>query len=124
MSLATPILFRCHAQNRFTSYPANYTTVLSNGIRIRFVSKGQLARFDFPTFALSLLSFVVLFGAVTSALDFYASHFLCDPLLARNFATARKQEVCCTVRLCCCLSSLSSLLLLSRQQFSTDFASS
>jgi hypothetical protein len=93
-SLATLILFRCHAQNFFTSYPDNYTTIQNNRIRIRFVSKGQLARFDFPTFALSMLSFVVLFSAVTSALDFYANYFLCDPVLTRSFATARERQVC------------------------------
>jgi hypothetical protein len=92
----------CAAQIRYTSYPDNYTTVLNNGIRVRFVPKGQLARFDFPTFALSMLSFVVLFGTVTTAMDIYARYFLCDPLLTRNFEMARKQEVC-GAAMCRCL---------------------
>ena len=97
--------FLCAAQIRYASYPDNYTTVLNNGIRVRFVPKGQLARFDFPTFALSMLSFVVLFGAVTTAMDFYARHFLCDPLLKRNFEMAQSQQVRDTI-MRCCLSSV------------------
>ena len=77
----------------YTNYPGNYTSIAPMNIRITFVGSGELWRFDFPTLVLSILSVIVLFGAVNTIVTWFAEYCMCDPVLKANFLANTIKEV-------------------------------